>query len=117
MGAWASGGGRQEFDGRGVDARAWDGRQEQVLADHPTIGVDMGAALCPGIPSQVAEVEARAALFSFLRSVICLRPLWPKMVTCEEHQPCSYLRGKHIYGCLGVGSRCSGNIEACPICM
>ena len=93
VGAWASGGGRQEFDGRGVDARAWDGRREQVLADHPTIGVDMGAALCSGIPRQVAEVEARAALFSLLKSVTYLRPLWPQMVTSKEHQPSCYAQG------------------------
>ena len=29
-----------ESNGRSVDVRAWDGRREQVLADHPTIDVD-----------------------------------------------------------------------------
>ena len=45
-----------EAHGRSVDMRAWDGRREQVLADHPT-SVDMGAALCSGIPWQVGKVD------------------------------------------------------------
>ena len=78
MGAWAIGRGRQvlEFDGRGVDARAWDGRREQVLADHPTVGVDMGAALCSGIPGRWPRWRREQHYSHFLRTVTYLRPPW-----------------------------------------
>ena len=100
VGAWAIGRGRQvlEFDGRGVDARAWDGRREQVLADHPTVGVDMGAALCSGISRQVAEVEARAALFSLFED--CDLPSSSMVKNCDMRGASTINHGSCAHICV-----------------
>ena len=63
--------------------------------------MDMGAALCSGIPSQVAEVEARAALFSFLRSATYLsKAKNGDMQGASTTNQGSWARGKRAYMCV-----------------